>query len=172
MATIFIGGSRSIDSIPAKVAQRIDNIMERLHEVILGDAPGADAAVQRYLNAAQYQQVVVFCSGRRCRNNLGNWPIRHITPPAHARGFQSYAEKDRAMARLADFGLMLWDGQSVGTLANVWRVATAGKATVLFDASSATMCDIRTLEQWDAFAATRKPALLSILHSRLASERG
>jgi hypothetical protein len=172
MATIFIGGSRHIETIPADVARRIDSIMEGLHNVIIGDASGADTAVQRYMTASSYQRVVVFCSGRRCRNNLGDWPTRHIQPPAHAPGFQFYAAKDRAMARSADFGLMLWDGKSVGTLANTMRLARLGKATVVFDASRGATLTIRALEQWHSFAASIEPTLLSALSARLASEDG
>lgn len=172
MATIFIGGSRHIATIPADVARRIDNIMGHLHNVIVGDAPGADTAVQRYMKASNYRQVIVFCSGRRCRNNLGDWPTRHITPPAHAQGFQFYAAKDRTMARSADFGLMLWDGKSVGTLANTMRLARLGKATVLFDASRGSTLSIRAPEQWQSFAATINPDLLSALRSQIASEGG
>jgi hypothetical protein len=95
---------------------------------------------------------------------------RHITPPAHAQGFQFYAAKDRAMAQSADFGLMLWDGKSVGTLANAMRLARLGKATVLFDASRGSTLNIQAPEQWHSFAATIKPALLGALRSRVASE--
>lgn len=170
MATIFIGGSRYIVAIPVDAARRIERIMERRHSVIIGDAPGADTAVQRYLKASNYHQVTVFCSGRRCRNNLGDWPTRHITPPAHARGFQFHAAKDRAMARSADFGLMLWDGKSLGTLANTMRLAELGKATVIFDASRGSALTIRTSQQWHSFAATISPALLDGLRFRVASE--
>jgi adenine-specific DNA-methyltransferase len=170
MATIFIGGSRHSATIPASIARRIDSIMERVHDVIVGDAPGADAAVQRYMQASSYRPVIVFCSGRQCRNNLGAWSTRQITPPADARGFQFYAAKDRAMAQSADFGLMLWDGRSIGTLANTMRLTQAGKATVLFDASRGQTFNIRTFEQWNDFAATISRALLDALNSRVASE--
>jgi adenine-specific DNA-methyltransferase len=170
MANIFIGGSRHIATIPADVARRIESIMQRHHNVILGDAPGADTAVQRFMKASNYHQVTVFCSGRRCRNNVGDWPTRHITPPAHARGFQFYAAKDRAMAQAADFALMLWDGKSVGTLANTMRLAELGKATMLFDAFRGSTLTIRAAEQWHSFAATISPALLRAMRSRVASE--
>jgi hypothetical protein len=40
-----------------------------------------------------------------------------------SRGFDYYSVKDRAMADTAEYGLMLWDGQSKGTvnnLVNLW----------------------------------------------------
>jgi hypothetical protein len=107
ISPIFIGGSWHVETIPADVARRIDNILERGHSVIIGDAPGADTAVQRYMRSYDYPPVTVFCSGRRCRNNLSHWPTRHVTPSADAQGFQFYAAKDRAMAGSSDFGFML-----------------------------------------------------------------
>jgi hypothetical protein len=51
-----------------------------------------------------------------------------VIPPAHARkDFEYYATKDRAMAAEATVGLMLWDGQSRGTLMNVLRLAARDK---------------------------------------------
>jgi len=170
ISAIFIGGSRHIVAIPADAVRRIEHIMERGHCVIVGDAPGADAAVQRYMKASNYHQVTVFCTGRRCCHNLGDWPTRHITPPVHARGFQFYGAKDRAMARSADFGLMLWDGKSLGTLANTLRLARLGKATVLFDASRGSAFTIRTSQEWHGFMATMSSALLDALRLRVASE--
>ncbi len=170
MSTIFVGGSRHIATIPADVARRIENIMERRHDVIIGDAPGADAAVQRYMKASNYRHVRVFCSGRRCRNNLDSWSTRPVAASAHARGFQFSAASDRVMAHEASFGLMVWDGTSVGTLANTTRLAQAGKPTVLFDASQRRTFSIRAVDQWRAFAASISPALLNALRCRVSSE--
>ena len=53
-----------------------------------------------------------------CRNNVGDWPTREIDAPRGARGFDYYSLKDRAMAEAAEYGLMLWDGKSKGTVNN------------------------------------------------------
>jgi hypothetical protein len=56
-----------------------------------------------------------------------------VIPPAHARkDFEYYATKDRAMAAEATVGLMLWDGQSRGTLMNVLRLAARDKPVVVY----------------------------------------
>ncbi|MGZ5441159.1 MAG: hypothetical protein ACXW5U_05340 [Thermoanaerobaculia bacterium] len=39
-----------------------------------------------------------------------------IKPPHRTLDFEYFTAKDAAMAEQADYGLMLWDGESVGTL--------------------------------------------------------
>ena len=55
-----------------------------------------------------------------CRNNVGNWPTRHVEAPRGAKGFDYYSLKDRAMAEAAEYGLMLWDGKSKGRTPPEW----------------------------------------------------
>jgi len=149
--TIFVGGSRHVSRLPPEVKKRLDNVLASGHQVIVGDANGADKAVQKHLVAKQYKKVVVFCTGDAPRNNLGTWRTHHVDAPARAKGFQFYAAKDREMAREADFGLMIWDGKSPGTVLNVMRLAIAGKIAVLFDVPNKDVVNIRTLDGWKAF---------------------
>jgi hypothetical protein len=68
-----------------------------------------------------------------CRNNVGNWPTRSHHEKAHAqRDRHYYGIKDLAMSRDADYGLMLWDGISKGTLTNVFNLLEAGKKLLLY----------------------------------------
>ncbi len=121
MNTIFIGGSRHVSRLPAEVKKRLDNVIASHHQVIVGDANGADKAVQKHFFDANYANVTVFCSGDAPRNNLGSWTTHRVHVPEGTKGFQFYAAKDREMAREADFGLMIWDGKSPGTVLNVLR---------------------------------------------------
>jgi hypothetical protein len=75
---VFIGGSRRISRLAPDVTRRIDAIIERQLAVLVGDANGADKAVQEYLLGKSYERVEVFCSGGGCRNNLGSWPVRDV----------------------------------------------------------------------------------------------
>lgn len=120
MITVFIAGSRSITHLNTKVKQKIDNIISKNMAVIIGDANGVDKTVQEYLKSKNYRNVVIFRMEDGCRNNLGEWPSRAIqVANSNRRDFAYYSTKDRAMADEADYGLMLWDGQSRGTLTNV-----------------------------------------------------
>lgn len=101
-------------------------------QILVGDANGADKAVQRYLADKSYPNVLVHCMREHCRNNVGHWPTRAVTAPRGAKGFDYYSMKDRAMADAAEYGLMLWDGKSKGTVNNVVNLARAGKLVVVY----------------------------------------
>jgi hypothetical protein len=152
MTTVFIGGSRRTPRIPKDVLTRIDRMVSQKFKIVVGDANGADKAVQKYLHDCGYRTVEVFCSGRMCRNNVSDWPLRSVEPPKGAKGFAFYTAKDRVMAEEADYGLMVWDGESVGTLVNVLRMATAEKPVVLFIVPERRFQDIRGEAGWCAFA--------------------
>jgi len=151
MNKIFIGGSRHVSRLPAEVKQRLDNVIASGHLVVVGDANGADKAVQKHLLDKRYDNVTVFCSGEAPRNNLGTWRTHHVDVPKSTKGFQFYAAKDREMAREADFGLMIWDGKSPGTILNVLRLALAGKIAVLFSLPDKNIFNIKTVDHWKAF---------------------
>ena len=63
MMKVFIGGSRYVSRLSADVRRRLDNIVEKRLPVLVGDANGADKAVQRYLQSKHYDLVAVFCAG-------------------------------------------------------------------------------------------------------------
>jgi hypothetical protein len=151
MTKVFIGGSRQIARLDEDVRRRLDSIIEKRLAVIIGDANGADKAVQRYLHDAGYRDVEVFCTGAACRNNFGNWPVRTIKPPGKSRDFAFYAAKDAAMAGEASVGLMIWDQKSVGTLMNVLRLVDQNKTVVLYLAPDKRFVNVKTMAEWEAF---------------------
>ena len=80
-------------------------MLDKGFQILVGDANGADKAVQRYLAADKaYTNVLVHCMENHCRNNVGNWPICEVAAPRGARGFDYYSLKDRAMAEAAEYG--------------------------------------------------------------------
>jgi len=170
MNTVFIGGSRRISRLPSEVKKRLDNVVASGHQVIVGDANGADKAVQNHLVAAHYENVTVFCSGDTPRNNLGSWRVHHVDAAKEAKGFQFYAAKDREMARKADFGLMIWDGKSPGTVLNVLRLMRAGKISVLFKVPEKLALNIKSQDQWDVFVNECSDQLRTDLEKRATPE--
>ena len=170
MNTIFIGGSRHVSRLPAEVRKRLDNVIASGHRVVIGDANGADKAVQKHLADKQYDEVTVFCSGATPRNNLGSWRTHQVEVPKTIKGFQFYAAKDREMAKDADFGLMIWDGKSPGTVLNVLRLAMAGKIAVLFSVPDKDAVNIKSVDHWKTFVARCSPDLRSDLKDRATLE--
>lgn len=136
---VFIAGSRRLSKLSQEIKRRIDNIVERHLTVIIGDANGADRAVQQYLSTKRYSDVTVFCMEGSCRNNLGNWATEEIKAANPGkRDFAYYSTKDRVMAKEADYGLMLWDGESRGTLTNIVQMIRDDKPVVVFLAPQKT----------------------------------
>jgi len=148
MTKVFIGGSRRVSKLKAEVRQRIDRIIEKRLPIIIGDANGADKAVQEYLASKSYDLVEVFCAGNSCRNNIGNWPIRTSPVNNKRKDFSYYATKDRAMADEASVGLMLWDKESVGTLMNVIRLLRRHKKVVLYTAPDQEFLELKENADW------------------------
>jgi len=155
MTKVFIGGSRRASRLNTQVRQRLDNIMERGFPIIIGDANGADKAVQQYLHSKHYQNVEVFCSEGICRNNVGNWQTRSIPAGTRNRDAQFYSAKDRAMAQEATIGLMIWEGKSVGTLLNVFRLLGLRKKAVIYNVPEKRFLEFRSRIEWEIFLASR-----------------
>ncbi len=149
MIRVFVGGSRHISRLPEEARVRLKNVMERQHSVLVGDANGVDKAVQSYLAAAHYDRVTVYCSGDKCRNNIGFWETRKVITQKGRRDFNFYAAKDKEMAREAEFGLMIWDGKSLGTVMNLLRLVDSSKKAVLIDVSDKQQVTLSSKEDWE-----------------------
>jgi len=146
MINVFIAGSRQLSRVSAEVKRRIDTMIEKGFTILVGDANGADKAVQRYLAEKSYRNVIVHCMADRCRNNVGDWPTRKILGSERARGFAYYATKDQAMVDDASYGLMIWDGKSKGTLNNIINLIRREKPIVVYLARARKFKNLRTAD--------------------------
>lgn len=143
---VFLAGSQRISRLPVEVKRRIDAMIDGQFLILVGDAAGADKAVQAYLADRAYRNVVVHCMERSCRNNVGCWPARQVAAPPGARGFDYYSVKDRVMADAAEYGLMIWDGKSKGTINNVMNLVRRHRPVVVYVAPTRSFDTVRTLE--------------------------
>ena len=180
MDSVFVAGSRALSKLNAQVKERLDNILRKEFTVLVGDANGADKAVQGYLAERRYRHVFVYCM-EVCRNNVGHWPTRpHSADAAVKRDRHYYGIKDRAMAKDASCGFMLWDGISKGTLTNVINLLDYDKKVLLFSAPKKQFFTLRSSEDLDhtlrasgikdvpAFLASLEPKQETIEHLRFA----
>ena len=150
MTNVFLGGSRRISRLNAEIRQRIDNVLSKGFTVLIGDAHGADKAMQKYLAQKGYRNVTVFCSGKECRNNLGNWKTELVPTNRMTRDFRYYSQKDARMSDHADYGFFLWDGKSKGTLNNIMRLLTRNRSALVYLSSRKiflTIKDINSLNE-------------------------
>jgi hypothetical protein len=61
--TVFLSGSRKISRLNDEIRLRLKTIISKEFEVVVGDANGADKALQSYLADINYEHVTVFCAG-------------------------------------------------------------------------------------------------------------
>ncbi len=153
MSIVFVAGSKQISRLPAEVRIRLDTTIEKGFQILVGDANGADKAVQRYLADRSYPNVLVDCMKNHCRNNVGNWPTREVAAPRGVKGFDYYSLKDRAMAEATEYGLMLWDGKSKGTVNNVVNLSRDHKPVVVHVAPTREFRTIKTFNNLDGLAS-------------------
>ncbi len=150
MIKVFISGSRSIIKLNKDITCRLDNIIEHQYQVFVGDANGADKAVQEYLATQGYGKVIVYCSGDNCRNNIGLWEIVNIEVDVSLKGRDYYTQKDKAMADKANYGFVLWDGKSSGSIENVLELLKRSKKTLLYyfpGRKYYTICTVKDFQQ-------------------------
>lgn len=167
---VFVGGSRHVSRLNERVRERLDRIIQKRLPILIGDASGADKAVQQYLHSKHYPSVQVFCAGNLCRNNIGNWNLRTVPTETRNRTFDFYAAKDREMAREADIGLMIWDGKSIGTLLNVFRLIAQRKKVVIYNVSERKVWELRNQSDWQTFVSNCDPDLRNRAEQKAADE--
>lgn len=153
MTNIFIGGSRKIARLAQPVLQRLDNIISSQFTVLVGDASGVDLHVQTYLFSKNYGNVIIFCTGNVCRNNVGQWETRNIGTGTRRKGFDFYTVKDLQMAKEAAYGFMIWDAKSKGTLNNILNLLRLEKKILVYFVPTQSFQTVRTADDLRALLA-------------------
>lgn len=132
MTSVFISGSMNIKNLDSNVKKRINKIITSNFQIILGDADGVDTSIQKYLVEEKAPLVTVYCSGPQPRNNLGAWLVTRVETK-HSPGTRAFfTAKDLKLADDADYGMMIWDTKSTGTLSNVIELLTRKKKSVVY----------------------------------------
>lgn len=143
MTTVFVAGSLKIKHLHAKFVDRLKSVMEAGHSVVIGDANGADKAIQEVFFDNSYSALTVYCTGDEPRNNVGGWPVHSVRSNAPAGTKEFFTAKDVEMAHVADFGLMIWDTKSTGTLKNIIELLSEDKVTAVFVNKTKTFVNIQ-----------------------------
>ena len=146
---IFIAGPRAIPNLNKSVEEKLYGIYEKDHVVLVGDADGIDKAVQGFFSAVNYGNVIVYASNGKARNNLGKWPVEAIRVSGQTKGFDFYAAKDEAMANSADYGFMIWNGESKGTLNNIVNLLNGKKNVLVFFSPHNTFVSLDSFDKLD-----------------------
>lgn len=143
MKRVFISGSISIKALPSGVVQSIGTIESKNFTVLVGDAPGVDALVQKKLARDGYKNVLVYTVWDKPRNCLSDHfhVVRVSVEPGIKSERKRQEEKDRCMTEAADYGLVLWDGKSKGSFNNIIRCMKSGKSTKVYLATENRFLD-------------------------------
>lgn len=148
---IFIAGPRVMSKINDKVAEKINNIINKEYTILVGDANGIDKAVQCYLSEKKYANVKVYATKGLARNNVGNWDIKKVDVSKDLKGFDFYAAKDYEMAKDADYGFMIWNAKSKGTLNNLINLLCMKKNLIIYFSPEKALYTIKSLDELKQF---------------------
>lgn len=132
MSKVFVSGSITIKNLDPVFKDRLRNVSARGMHILVGDAAGADTAIQAELANANIDNVTIFCSGEAPRNNVGSWKVQTVSTTALPGTRDFFSAKDRKMAESADYGLMVWDKKSTGTLNNVFNLIENNRSCLIF----------------------------------------
>lgn len=132
MHKVFISGSMKIKNLDTNVLSRINNILDSNYQVLVGDANGVDSSIQEYLNKKHSKSVTVYCSGSKPRNNIGHWVTEKIYTDSSPGTRAYFTAKDIKMAEDCDYGLMVWDTRSTGTLSNALELLKRKKMALVY----------------------------------------
>lgn len=141
---IFIGGSKTINAIDENVKSILNQIYKNNDSVLIGDCFGIDKVVQEYYENLKYENVEIFVSGNKIRNNVGNWKVNNISVSDKIKGFDFYRQKDIVMADESDYGFMIWDKKSKGTLNNIIDLYRRNKKVTVYLNNDKTIENIQT----------------------------
>jgi len=145
---VFVAGARVVTILDAVVQERLNNIFNKNYTVLVGDAIGVDFSVQKYFAHLKYQNVLVYASNGKARNNAGGWEVRSIEVLSRSRGFDYYAVKDKAMADDADYGFMIWNGESKGTFGNIVNLLKQDKKSIVYLTINSNFYNIDTFDDF------------------------
>lgn len=143
---VFIAGPRAVKTLNKDVKERLNNIINNNYAIVVGDANGIDKQIQIYCHSINYNNIQVFASNGKARNNIGQWEVKNVEVAPNVKGFDFYAAKDLEMAKTADYGFMIWNGKSKGTLNNIINLVKMKKKVLVYLTIDKEFYTINSLE--------------------------
>lgn len=181
MTKVFVSGSMKIKRLDEEVLRRLNNILDSDFEVIVGDADGVDSSVQSYLKTRGANHVQVYCTGAKPRNNFGSWNVTSVSTSASPGTREYFTIKDKKMAEDCDYGLMVWDARSTGTLSNAIELIKKHKKAIVFVNKAKKFVSLKETKDLEALLrymappalekAEKKLGLLKLLNSMKFEQR-
>lgn len=130
---VMLSGSRSINSLPPEVSEKIIELCKSGVTFLLGDAPGADTLFQKLFLDFGYSKVFIYHVDSSPRNNLGSWDSIRVDTTRKSKNWLYFGMKDIEMTKSCDKSLIIWDGESDGSVLNCFRALNQDKKVLLFN---------------------------------------
>lgn len=171
MTTVLVAGSLAIKRLHPRFLACIDRIVASGFQVVVGDADGADTSIQKALLDRGARAVTVYCSGSCPRNNLGEWPV-HRVETSHEPGSRAFfTAKDLKMAEAADYGLMIWDTKSTGTLSNVVELLKRARTSRVFVNKQQRLVTVKSVGDLQELVALMSDGALAKAEQKMTLSR-
>lgn len=134
MKKVFISGSIAIKALPACVLQSLDKMMQNNLEILVGDASGIDEQIQKYFAKHKYQHVTVYSIYNQPRSlNSSDFNVKVVRVTVESSSErEKQKEKDGAMTNDSEYSLVIWDGKSKGSYANILRSLDQNKSVRVY----------------------------------------
>mgnify|MGYP006914831736 CR=1 FL=1 len=131
---VFISGSIAIKQLAPIVLNSLVNIQNSELQVLIGDAEGVDTAVQKYLKANGYYNVVVYSIFDEPRYIASDdFMFKKIIVDKDIKCNRlMQTQKDIAMTNDSAYSFVLWDGKSKGSHANILRSIEQNKGVKVY----------------------------------------
>lgn len=146
---VFISGTSKLGNkdsfayrknLPKEISGKVDEYCKENAHILIGDAPGIDTAVQKYLAKKGYRNVTVYTIEDQPRfmgsNDLG-WGVKKVDAPSGQTATDGYnpaqVAKDEAMSKDAHvgFAVTIEDGAKA-TRNNIDRMRKSGKSVDVY----------------------------------------
>jgi len=132
--SVFISGSISIKKLPNQVINSIKMMISKNMTILVGDAPGIDILVQDLCNKENYLNVIVYTvtSIPRYKANQ-QFQEKYIFVSQDVKSQRErQIYKDKVMSEESIFSLVVWDGVSKGSHANIIRALDNNKRVKVY----------------------------------------
>lgn len=131
---VFISGSISIKKLPSEVLKSIDKIISNNFEILIGDANGVDKLVQHYCLGKKYFDVTIYSIFEYPRNKASEkFGFKKIHVDYNIKkGIERQKQKDKVMTEDCTYCLIIWDGKSKGSYANILRAIELNKKAKVY----------------------------------------
>lgn len=134
---VFVSGKVSYnEKLPKTIADELERVIKSNAKIIIGDAPGADTRAQEYLSDKNYNNVEVYTTDSKVRNNVGNWEVKTISGNGFTDEREIRRQKDIAMTNESTKGIAISSDDDRADSAmslNVQRLIDQGKSIQFWD---------------------------------------